>query len=272
MTDTLTEGTLTPSDLLLRGRDFDVTDRVVIITGGGQGIGREYARQLGAAGAIPVVADLNPATSEAVAAEVRAAGGRALAVPTNVADEASVAALVDRVLADYGRIDALVNNAAIFSSLTLRPFDEIPLEEWRAVLDVNITGTYLCARAVAPAMRAAGRGRIINIASGAVPLGVTGYLHYVASKAAVAGLTHSLARELGAHGVTVNAIQPGGTFTEIPRATVSEAGKARLISNQCIPREEIPADLSGTVIFLCSDAAEFITGQTLVVDGGLTHK
>ena len=140
MTDTLTGGTVAASDLLLRGRDFDVTDRVVIITGGGQGIGREYARQLGASGAVPVVADLNPETSEAVAAEIKAAGGRALAVPTNVADEASVADLVERVLAEYGRIDALVNNAAIFSSLTLRPFDEIPIDEWRAVLDVNITG------------------------------------------------------------------------------------------------------------------------------------
>lgn len=273
MTDTAVDAIQTvPSDLLTRGRDFDVAGRVVLITGGGQGIGREYARQFGAAGAIPVIADVNPESGANVAEEIRSAGGRALAVTTDVSDVDSVNELVRSALAEFGRVDALINNAAIFSSLTMRPFDDIPLDEWRAVLDVNITGTFLCARAVAPVMREAGWGRIINIASGAVPLGVPQYLHYVASKAAVAGLTNSLARELGPAGITVNAVQPGGTFTEVPRATVTDAGKARLIANQCIPREEIPADLAGIVLFLVSNASEFITGQTLVVDGGLTHK
>lgn len=157
MSDTAIDETLTvPSDLLTRGRDFDVTGRVVLITGGGQGIGREYARQLGAAGAFPVVADINADSGSKVAEEVRAAGGRALAVTTDVSDPASVDALVAAALGEFGRVDALVNNAAIFSSLTMRPFDEIPLDEWRAVLDVNVTGTFLCARAVAPVMRDAG--------------------------------------------------------------------------------------------------------------------
>ncbi|MEI4742021.1 SDR family NAD(P)-dependent oxidoreductase [Rhodococcus erythropolis] len=272
MTDIAENIITTPSDLLARGRDFDVRDRVVVITGGGQGIGREYARQLGAAGAIPVIADVNADSGARVAEEVRSAGGRALAIATNVADADSVQNLIDGTVEEFGRIDVLVNNAAIFSSLAMRPFEEIPVDEWRSVIDVNVTGTYLCARAVAPVFKKAGWGRIINIASGAVPLGVPNYLHYVASKAAITGITNSLARELGKFGITVNAVQPGGTFTEVPRETVTAEGKVKLVANQCIPREEVPADLSGAVIFLCTNAAEFITGQTIVVDGGLTHK
>jgi 3-oxoacyl-[acyl-carrier protein] reductase len=254
-----------------RGRDFDVRDRIVIITGAGQGIGREYAREYAAAGAVPVLAEVNGEAAERVVKEIDHAGGRAIAVETDVADPASVGALVDRVVAEYGRVDVLVNNAAIFSSLTMRPFDEIPLDEWDAVLRVNITGSFLCARAVAPHMRTAGWGRIVNIMSGAVPLGVPNYLHYVTSKAALIGMTNSLARELGTHGVTVNAVQPGGTFTEIPRETVTAEGKARLIANQCIPREAVPMDLVGLVLFLSSPAAGFVTGQTIACDGGLTH-
>jgi NAD(P)-dependent dehydrogenase (short-subunit alcohol dehydrogenase family) len=254
-----------------RGRDFGVRDRVVVITGAGQGIGREYAREFAAAGAVPVLAEVNGAAAERVAAEIEQAGGRALAVETDVADAASTEALVERVLSEFGRIDVLVNNAAIFSSLQMRPFDEIPLDEWDAVLRVNVTGSFLCARAVVPHMRAAGWGRIVNIMSGAVPLGVRNYLHYVTSKSALVGMTNSLARELGTHGITVNAVQPGGTFTEIPRNTVTPEGKAALIANQCIPREEVPMDLVGLVLFLSTPAAGFITGQTIACDGGLTH-
>lgn len=254
-----------------RGRDFSVRDRVVVITGAGQGIGREYARQFAAAGAIPVIAEINGAAARNVAAEIERSGGTALAVETDVADPASVAALTETVLDVYGRVDALINNAAIFSGLTMRPFDEIPLDEWNAVLRVNITGSFLCARAVAGHMRERGWGRIINIMSGSVPLGVKNYLHYVTSKAAMVGMTNSLARELGGHGITVNAVQPGGTFTEVPRQTVTPEAKAALIASQCIPREEVPMDLVGLVLFLCTPAAGFITGQTIACDGGLTH-
>lgn len=253
------------------GRDFDVSDRVVVITGAGQGIGREYAREFAAAGAIPVLAEINGELAERVAAEIAEAGGKALPVRTDVADPASVDALVETVLGELGRVDVLINNAAIFSSLAMRPFDEIPLEEWDAVLRVNVTGSFLCARAVAGHMRSAGWGRIINIMSGAVPLGVRNYLHYVTSKSALIGMTNSLARELGTDGITVNAVQPGGTFTEVPRQTVTEAGKAALIANQCIQRAEVPMDLVGLVLFLCTPAAGFITGQTIACDGGLTH-
>jgi NAD(P)-dependent dehydrogenase (short-subunit alcohol dehydrogenase family) len=254
-----------------RGRDFGVRDRVVLITGAGQGIGREYAREFAAAGAIPVIAEVNADAAGNVVREIEQAGGRALAVPTDVADPASVAELVATVRTELGRVDALVNNAAIFSNLAMRPFDQIPLEEWDAVLRVNITGAFLCAREVAGPMRAAGWGRVVNIVSGAVPLGVPNYLHYVTSKSALVGMTNSMARELGAHGITVNAVQPGGTFTEIPRQTVTEEGKAKLIANQCIQREEVPMDLVGLVLFLCTPAAGFITGQTIACDGGLTH-
>jgi NAD(P)-dependent dehydrogenase (short-subunit alcohol dehydrogenase family) len=255
-----------------RGRDFSVADRVVVITGAGQGIGREYARQFAASGATTVIAEVNEAAAARVAGEIEQASGQALAVPTDVSDSGAVDALMTATLNRYGRIDCLINNAAIFSSLQMRPFDQIPLDEWDAVLRVNVTGSFLCARAAAPHLRAAGWGRIVNVMSGAVPLGVPNYLHYVTSKSAIVGMTNALARELGGHGITVNAVQPGGTFTEIPRETVTAEGKARLIANQCIQREEVPTDLVGLVMFLCTPAAEFITGQTIACDGGLTHR
>lgn len=260
-----------PLSSLPYGRDFDVTGRVAVITGAGQGIGREYARQFAAAGAHAIIAEANLDRARAVQHEIEAAGGSALAVHTDVGDPASVQAMVDEVVAAHGRVDVLVNNAGIFTSLKMKPFEDIPLDEWDRVLRVNITGCYLTARAVTPHMRNRAWGRIINITSGSVPLGVRNYLHYVTSKSALIGMTNSMARELGSAGITVNAVQPGGTFTEVPRETLTEEGKARLIASQCIPREEVPMDLVGLVLFLSSPAAQFITGQTIAVDGGLTH-
>ena len=261
-----------PETGLSQARDFGVRDKVVIVTGGGQGIGREYALQFGAAGAFPVVAERNAESAAAVAEQVTQAGGTALAVQTDVADADSVSALLDRVIAEFGRVDVLINNAAIFTSLSMQPFDEIPLEEWRAVMDVNVTGSFLCTRAVVPHMRRQRRGTVINVMSGSVVLGLPNYLHYVVSKSAIVGLTNSLAKELGEHGITVNAIQPGATFTEIPRQTMTEEGKARIVGSQCIPREGVPMDLAGLALFLASPAASFITGQTIACDGGLTHR
>ncbi len=254
-----------------RGRNFDVSGRVVVITGAGQGIGREYAHQFAAAGAVPVIAEINSDAAAQVVAEIEAAGGRALAVRADVGNPESVQALVEEVVGRFGRLDVLVNNAAIFTTLKMRGFEDIPLDEWERVLRVNITGCFLTARAVSPVMRKAGWGRIINITSGAVPLGLRNYLHYVTSKSALLGMTSSLARELGTAGITVNAVQPGGTFTEIPRETITEEGKARLIASQCIQREEVPMDLVGLVMFLSTEAAGFITGQNIACDGGLTH-
>jgi NAD(P)-dependent dehydrogenase (short-subunit alcohol dehydrogenase family) len=246
-------------------------DRVAIITGAGQGIGRAFAKAFAAQGAIAVIAERNRERGEAVAAEIAVAGGRSRAITTDVADPDSVAAMAKAVDSEFGRIDILINNAAIFSTLEMRPFDQIPLEEWEAVLKVNVTGAFLCTRAVVGAMRLARFGRIINMASGAVTLGRPNYLHYITSKAALDGMTRSLARELGPHGITVNAILPGATFTEIERKTVTPEQKERIIALQCIPRPEGPDDLVGTALFLASDAAAFLTGQALTVDGGATH-
>src|SRR5882757_531457 len=231
-------------------------DRVVIITGAGQGIGRVFAKAFALAGARVVIAELNEGKAAAVAAEILKAGGQALAVTTDIADPAS--------------IDEMINNAGIFSTLQMRPFDQIPLEEWEQVLKVNLTGPFLCARAVLPAMRRAKWGRIINIASGAVRLGRPDYLHYIATKSALMGMSLSMARELGPDNITVNAILPGATFTEIERKTVTPQQKERIIAMQCVPRAETPEDLVGAVLFLASEASAFVTGQSINLDGGVT--
>jgi NAD(P)-dependent dehydrogenase (short-subunit alcohol dehydrogenase family) len=246
-------------------------DRVVIITGAGQGIGRAFAKAFAAAGACAVIAERNEKSAAAVAEEILRADGQALAVTTDVADPGSVKEMVEVVEDEYGRIDVLINNAAIFSTLEMRPFEQIPLDEWETVLRVNITGAFLCASAVLSAMRRAKWGRIINMASGAVSLGRPGYLHYIASKSALIGMSRSMARELGPDGITVNSILPGATFTEIERKTVTPAQKERIIAMQCVPRAETPDDLVGTALFLASDASAFITGQIINVDGGATH-
>ena len=251
--------------------DFSLKDRVAIVTGAGQGIGRVFAKAFSAAGAVAVIAERNENTAASVSAEIMKAGGRALAVETDVADEASVKEMVEVVEDEFGRIDILINNAAIFSTLEMRPFEQIPLDEWENVLRVNVTGPFLCSRAVLPAMRRAKWGRIINMASGAVTLGRPNYLHYIASKAALVGMSRSMARELGPDNITVNAILPGATFTEIERKTVTPAQKERIIAMQCVGRAETPEDLVGTALFLASEASAFITGQIVNVDGGATH-
>jgi len=245
--------------------------RVVVITGAGQGIGRVFAKAFALAGSRIVIAELNEVKAAAVAAEIMQASGDALAITTDLTDPASIEEMAKVVDDKYRRIDVLINNAAIFSTLSMRPFEQIPLEEWDAVLRVNVTGVMLCARAVLPAMRRAHWGRIINISSGAVPLGRPGYLHYIASKAALIGMSRSMARELGADGITVNAILPGATFTEIERQTVTPEQKARIIAMQCVPRAEVPEDLVGAALFLAGEGSAFVTGQVINADGGATH-
>ncbi len=247
---------------------FDLTGRVAIVTGGGQGIGRAMSKAFAEAGATVVIAELNAEKGAAVAAEI---GNGAMAVPTDVSDPSSVEAMAQAAMDAHGRIDILVNNAGLFSTLAMRPFWEIPLDEWRKVLDVNVTGCFLAARAVVGPMRAAGWGRIVNVASSAVTMGRPNYTHYTSSKAAVIGMSRSMARELGPDGITVNALLPGATFTEVPRATVTPEQKQIIVAGQCIPRPAEPNDLVGTVLFLASDASAFMTGQSLTVDGGNTH-
>jgi 3-oxoacyl-[acyl-carrier protein] reductase len=250
---------------------FLVADKVVVITGAGQGIGRSFAKAFASAGARVVIAERNAEKARAVEQEIASGNGQALVVETDVADEGSVNQMAAKVDASFGRADVLINNAAIFSTLEMRPFDQIPIQEWEQVLRVNVTGPFLCARAMLPLMRKNKWGRIINMASGAVTLGRPNYLHYIASKAALAGMTHSMARELGPEGITVNAILPGATYTEIARKTVTPEQKQRIIAMQSIPRPQVPDDLIGVVMFLASDASAFMTGQELTVDGGATH-
>jgi 3-oxoacyl-[acyl-carrier protein] reductase len=253
-------------------RDFSVKDRVVIITGAGQGIGREFARQFAAAGAIAVVSDLNIESAQRVVKEIEAAGGRAMAVKVDVADRASVNELVALVATKHGRIDALVNNAGIFATLEKRPFDQIPLQQWELVMRVNVTGVFNCVCAVAPVMRQAKWGRIVNISSDSVPLGVANYLHYVTSKSALIGMTNALARELGPSGITVNCIRPGGVATEVDRTSnPTLERRQQQMAQQCVPRSQVPADLVGLTMFLTTPASAFISGQTIACDGGLTH-
>lgn len=245
-----------------------LSDKVALITGAGQGIGRAFALRFAAEGALVAIADLNAERAAAVAAEVRSAGGQALAISANVADEDSVTAMVEAVTGEFGRLDVLLNNAAIFSTIEMKPFYDISLAEWQQLMAVNLTGVFLCCRAVAGPMRAQQRGRIISISSSTVLMGRANYAHYVASKAGVVGLTRAMATELGGDNITVNAIMPGSTETEIPRATVTTAQVEGLLARQAIHRRGTTEDLVGAAVFLASDESGFMTGQTMVIDGG----
>ena len=242
--------------------------RVAIVTGGGSGIGKAIALRLASDGASVAIADIRDA--ERSAADISSAtGAKTLALQVDVALEADVARMAAQTVEAFGRIDILVNNAAIFSSLELRSFEKIEADEWRRVMEVNTLGVFLCCRACVPHMRAAGGGRIINLASGAPLKGVPFFLHYIASKGAVIAMTRGLARELGKDGITVNALAPGFTLSEnITRQPGHlKPGEASRLS-RAIQRDETPADLVGSASFLASDDATFITGQTIVVDGG----
>jgi 3-oxoacyl-[acyl-carrier protein] reductase len=245
--------------------------KIAIITGAGQGIGRAYASAFAAEGARVVVADLNADRAGATAQAVRDAGGQAIAVATDVADEESVDHMVSTAMREFGTVDILVNNAAIFSMLKMKPFTEISAEEWSKVLAVNATGTFLTCKAVAPIMREKCYGRIINISSSVVVTGRANYAHYVASKGAVWALTHALATELGDAGITVNAVSPHGIVTEIPRETISEEQWVEMLRDQALKRRGEVSDVVGAVLFLASDESRYMTGQTLNLDAGLRY-
>jgi p-cumic alcohol dehydrogenase len=248
-----------------------VADKVIAITGAARGLGQEFARYLAAAGANIVVGDVNDCS--ATAELVTAAGGKAVAVRLDVTDAASAQAMVEAGLAAFGRLDGLVNNAALYGALHGGRFDAIDEAEWDACMAVNVKGIWNCCKAAVPAMRAGNNkgGSIVNIASLAATYGMPYGLHYTASKAAVIGITRGLARELGRDGIRVNALAPSAVLTEGTSEFFGDKldrALSAVRAGQTIQRNLVPSDLTGTVTWLLSDESAFVTGQTIAVDGG----
>jgi 3-oxoacyl-[acyl-carrier protein] reductase len=247
---------------------FDFTGRSVIITGGGKGLGKVYAEEFAKAGARVVAADIDIKAAEAVAASLNDAGLTALGLGVDVASEDSTKAMAHAALDRFGKIDVLINNASLMSVLPRRSWLEIPVDEWDRVMAVNLRGMFLCCRAAFPAMQAQKLGKIVNISSSRVWEGAPNRLHYTTSKAGVIGLTRALAREVGEFGITVNALTPGMTQSETQVASSSGNYLATRVAGRAIERVQVPADLVGAVMFLSSPASDFMTGQTINVDGG----
>jgi NAD(P)-dependent dehydrogenase (short-subunit alcohol dehydrogenase family) len=240
---------------------------VALITGAGGGLGRAFAQAFSQAGASVIAADINLETAHETSDLLRAQGANSMAVRADVSDQKSVSEMVRAGLDKFGKIDALVNNAAIYAGLQRADFEGIPEAEWDRVMAVNVKGAWLCAKAAAPAMRAAKRGAIINISSATVMSGSPQWLHYVTSKGAVIAMTRALARELGNDNITVNALAPGFTLTEASFGVLENAAEYG-VARGAIKRAGLPEDITGAAVFLATPSASFITGQTLIIDGG----
>jgi NAD(P)-dependent dehydrogenase (short-subunit alcohol dehydrogenase family) len=246
--------------------------KVAIVTGGAQGIGARYAEALAHEGANVLIADVLD-TNSAVDG-IKSKGGAALGVTADVTNADSVADMIGAATREWGGVDILVNNAAIFASLPMQPFMQIADDDWDKVMSVNVGGLFKCAKAVVPEMQNRGGGKIINISSGTVMEGAAMLLHYVTSKSAVIGFTRSLARELGELNICVNALAPGFTLSEGVKDNESYAPFVRdaINSQRCLKRDQQPEDLTGALLFLATSDSDFMTGQTVLVDGGMyTH-
>lgn len=244
--------------------------KVVVVTGAAQGIGAAYARRLVEEGSTVVFADRNLAGAEAAAAAV-SGPGTGIAVALDVSSSAACADFADRI-GEYGHLDGLLNNAAVFSTITMKPFWEITEDEWDLLMAVNLKGPWLLVRALLPLLRASESASVVNIGSDAVQMGRPGYLHYVASKGGVQAMTFSMSRELGQFGIRVNTLSPGPVYTEVQRGTVSPEQREAMLAAQALHRPAGPDDMTALAAFLLSDESTYITGQTYSVNGGLVHR
>jgi NAD(P)-dependent dehydrogenase (short-subunit alcohol dehydrogenase family) len=245
-----------------------LTGKAIIITGAAQGIGAVLAAALATEGALVAVSDVRDCSE--VVDRITLAGGQAIGIGADVSDDAACSALAKKTFDAYGSVDGLVTNAAIFSSLERKSFDRITVPEWDQVMAVNVRGVFNCVQAVVPYMKERGYGKIVNVCSTTVFAGAAGLLHYVTSKGAVLAFTRALAREVGEFGIRVNAFAPGLTMSEGVRANEARVAPQAKAAPQlrALKREQIPEDLVGTLLFLVSPESDFMTGQTLVVDGG----
>jgi 3-oxoacyl-[acyl-carrier protein] reductase len=248
-------------------------DKIVIVTGGGHGIGKAYCLGFGKAGSRVVVADINRSAAERVAAQVKAdTGTPAIAIHADVANEESTQQLASETAQRFGRVDVLINNAAIFATIPMNRgrIEEITPDEWDQLMAVNLKGVFFCSRAVLPIMRKQKSGKIINIASGTVFSGSPGRIHYVTSKAGVIGFTRTLAREVGEHNIQVNVLAPGNTLSEENPTEEMLRFRQSSIGNRSLKRVQVPQDVVGAMLFLASPLSDFMTGQTVNVDGGIS--
>lgn len=245
-----------------------LSGKVAVVTGSARGLGRDYALRLAEEGAQVVIADI--LDGERVKSEIEATGREALSVHVDVSDEASVKRMIAEAVDRFGRIDVLVNNAAIFADVQKYRFWDMPVDQWDRMMRVNLTGTFLCCKAVYPQMKKQGKGKIINISSATFYLGTPNFVHYVTSKGAIVALTRVMAREAGNDGISVNTVAPGFTLSEAVdgNPTFPDLSRKIAMESRCFKRDQRPSDLVGTIVFLASDDSDFITGQTIVVDGG----
>jgi len=245
-------------------------DKVAIITGAGRGIGRAFALGFAQEGAKVILAEILIENADRVAEEIRTKGGTAIALYTDITNEEDVFKMVEETVAKYGTVDILINNAALYYGIGWRPWDSWEKTEWDKILSVNVTGSWLCAKAVTPYMIKQKSGKIINISSTSFYMGFPAHLPYTCSKGAVIALTRSLAVALGRYNINVNCIAPGFTMSEASKEMPGMDTKKmeRGVGQRCFRRVEQPEDLLGTAIFLASNESDFITGQSIVVDGG----